>query len=543
MNIKIAVFLILTFFSLSALAQIPRTLNYQGKLTASDGVAINDPDRLIAFELYDAGLSGSLMWAETLSVNIVKGLFDVRLGTVHPLALPFDQPYWMQLKVDQNDDGDVTDLSDEILLPRDPFSAVPYAFRSILTDSVEGVNYINFVDSVTYIDSVNYIDSVAFIDYISYIDSITHIDSISYINFISFIDSIGIIDSIVFIDSINVIDSISFIEFISYIDSISYIDTVSFIDFISYIDSIVHIESIRLIDSIAYIDFISYIDSIRAIDSISFVDFISFIDSIGYIDSIGFTGHANWADSASWAGHVHWDSISGVPPGFEDGDDVGFTRIKSESGAWLYDDAIITAGDNITLTQYGNFIVIHADSGGEIGSWQDYGNYIEADSCAGVRIYKDRPGVAKPGKIDANYIDPVFQIREQQYATWMAENIGLWVEVIGEAQLENGIFRVDIAQQPEASDLWLFYNVVAENTILPFVTPQDEAYLTARVEGSVLIVKAMMGDPNAGFSYRLCGRRIDEAATPPEEINKRGEEDPAKAFIDTDKFNRDGTVR
>ncbi len=124
------------------------------------------------------------------------------------------------------------------------------------------------------------------------------------------------------------------------------------------------------------------------------------------------------------------------------------------------------------------------------------------------------------GKIDCKTVDPVIEIEGQKYATYNWDGIGLRTDVVGVAQLTSGEFRVDMAKQPKASDLWLFYHAVAETTIIPFVTAQDPAILMARVEGSELVVRSISGEENARFSYRLSGVRIDMVGSQ-EEINIR----------------------
>ena len=117
--------LILAALAISVAGAIPETMNYQGKLTDPGGVAIDDPDRTIAILIYDVHITGTPLWAETLTVDIDKGLFDVTLGEIHPIDLDFSGQLWIALKVDQNDDGDVTDATDEFLMPREPLSASP----------------------------------------------------------------------------------------------------------------------------------------------------------------------------------------------------------------------------------------------------------------------------------------------------------------------------------------------------------------------------------------------------------------------------------
>jgi hypothetical protein len=143
-------------------------------------------------------------------------------------------------------------------------------------------------------------------------------------------------------------------------------------------------------------------------------------------------------------------------------------------------------------------------------------------------------------KLDAIKIDPPVKIKGKQYATWGWEGIGLRTDVVGIGSLENGVFTIDLAKQPEASDLWLFYHVVAEDTIIPFVTPQDEAYLMAKMEGSVFTVKAIMGKKDAKFSYRLSAKRID-MNLPEQEVNVRKER--SAIYVDVDAYDKNGNLK
>ncbi|MCD6501069.1 hypothetical protein J7L01_00565, partial [bacterium] len=145
-------------------------------------------------------------------------------------------------------------------------------------------------------------------------------------------------------------------------------------------------------------------------------------------------------------------------------------------------------------------------------------------------------------KLYCQEVDPVVKIGGAQYSTWMAENIGVRVEVVGEDRLTDGRFEVDLATQPEGSNLWLFYNVVAEKGIIPFVVPQDEAYLMCKMEGSRFIVKAISGDRQAHFSYRLSGKRIDKAALSDGEIN-RIDDFKSDIYIDRDKYDKNGNLK
>ena len=109
-------------------AQMPRIMNYQGKLTDASGVALNGTYS-ITFRIYDAATGGNLLWYQTQSVEVVNGLFDVQLDLSinGGDTLKFDRPYWITLEV--GSDGEMT--------PREKLAPVGFAFRAIYADSAE----------------------------------------------------------------------------------------------------------------------------------------------------------------------------------------------------------------------------------------------------------------------------------------------------------------------------------------------------------------------------------------------------------------------
>jgi len=80
-------------------SQVPQTISYQGLLTNAGGNPIADGNYVISFRLYDQADSGTPLWTETQTVSTANGLFNVILGRVDPLDLPFDKPYWLGMAV------------------------------------------------------------------------------------------------------------------------------------------------------------------------------------------------------------------------------------------------------------------------------------------------------------------------------------------------------------------------------------------------------------------------------------------------------------
>jgi len=85
----------------------------------------------MTFKIYDVATGGAALWSEThdgaSQVEVVHGLFDVELGSITPVDLPFDGQYWLEIVVDGN-----------TLAPRMPLTSSPYAFRAAVADSFTG---------------------------------------------------------------------------------------------------------------------------------------------------------------------------------------------------------------------------------------------------------------------------------------------------------------------------------------------------------------------------------------------------------------------
>ncbi len=105
---------------LSASSSIPRLINYQGVLATPAGTPVEDGTYDILFSIYDAGQGGNLEWDHTYSVTVTKGLFNVILGESEPIDLPFDEDYWLEIKVG----------NDPPLSPRIRITSVGYAYRA-----------------------------------------------------------------------------------------------------------------------------------------------------------------------------------------------------------------------------------------------------------------------------------------------------------------------------------------------------------------------------------------------------------------------------
>jgi hypothetical protein len=120
--------LCLLLVSIKIEAQPPNTISYQGVLTDGSGNIVADGNYNLTFKLYDVATSGAALWQELQSVNITKGIFNVNLGSVSPLTIPFDKPYWLGITVQSG-----SELAPRIELTSSAYSLMT---RSIINGQV-----------------------------------------------------------------------------------------------------------------------------------------------------------------------------------------------------------------------------------------------------------------------------------------------------------------------------------------------------------------------------------------------------------------------
>lgn len=101
-------------------AQIPTTISYQGVLKNADGTIVKDGNYNLTFNLYELETGGTAVWAERQSVSVTDGIFNVILGSVEPLTIPFNKQYWLGISVNEGSE----------LTPRTKLTSVPYSLST-----------------------------------------------------------------------------------------------------------------------------------------------------------------------------------------------------------------------------------------------------------------------------------------------------------------------------------------------------------------------------------------------------------------------------
>jgi len=124
--------------------QIPQLMNYQGYLTDAEGNPMNGSHTLV-FRLYDAETEGTELWAETRTITVLDGFFNILLGSIGsiPYSTFESDNVYLTLKI-----GD-----DPEMMPRKHLVSVGYAFRAHTADHAGGFDPDRFVETINRIRS------------------------------------------------------------------------------------------------------------------------------------------------------------------------------------------------------------------------------------------------------------------------------------------------------------------------------------------------------------------------------------------------------
>jgi hypothetical protein len=118
---RCATVVLILFASMTVRAQIPQTMSYQGVLSDGAGAIVPDGNYNLTFKLYDVATgTTAALWSEGQLVQVNKGVFNVMLGSVNTLNLPFDKQYWLGISVGLNPE----------LTPRIALASTPYSLNA-----------------------------------------------------------------------------------------------------------------------------------------------------------------------------------------------------------------------------------------------------------------------------------------------------------------------------------------------------------------------------------------------------------------------------
>jgi hypothetical protein len=127
-SILLTVFILL-WFAVAVGAEVPKLINYQGKLTTAQGGCV-DTTVQMTFSIYSDTMSISPLWTETQSsVQVNEGVFNVLLGRIDSIPDSVFNGEIRYLGVRIGDDPEMT--------PRRAIVSVGYAYRTSEADTAQ----------------------------------------------------------------------------------------------------------------------------------------------------------------------------------------------------------------------------------------------------------------------------------------------------------------------------------------------------------------------------------------------------------------------
>lgn len=120
----------------SASGDIPKKINYQGKVTDPSGLPLAGSHSIV-FSIYEAAYGGLPIWSETTTVEAdSSGVFSAVLGSVNPIEVTFAGARWLEVAIDG-----------QVLKPRRELVSVPYAYQASNANMLGGLGPEAFADS------------------------------------------------------------------------------------------------------------------------------------------------------------------------------------------------------------------------------------------------------------------------------------------------------------------------------------------------------------------------------------------------------------
>ena len=150
------VFAVVSIFPSSAFGALNKQINYQGKLTDTDNLAVPNASYNMEFKLYTS--LGALVWTETRTggnrVPVSNGLFSVMLGEVSSIdTIDFNQTLYLGVNIGGSG---VTPTWDGEMSPRKILGVVPaaleaeHAINADVSTNIAGGNSTTELGSIPY---------------------------------------------------------------------------------------------------------------------------------------------------------------------------------------------------------------------------------------------------------------------------------------------------------------------------------------------------------------------------------------------------------
>jgi len=150
--LKLSLILVIVLMSKGIFAGVPTIINYQGRLTDTDGIPV-DTAVSMTFSIYDDSLGTNDVWTEFhKTVNVSSGLFNIILGSINPISGVFSSPdRYLGIKVG----------SDQEITPLTRITSVAYSHKSFSADTS---GFSAFSDQANFALNSDMVDGIEAVD-------------------------------------------------------------------------------------------------------------------------------------------------------------------------------------------------------------------------------------------------------------------------------------------------------------------------------------------------------------------------------------------
>lgn len=157
--------LLLILLPIITLAQIPQTMNYQGRLEDNSGNPVSDGNYTIVFTIYDAATNGNSLWTETRTVTTEDGFFNLTLGESTAINISNEQQVWLNISIGGNNLTPRTKLSGSLSsLSTKSIENTATAGNSVVTSinsSTGGIDAVKIADGTVSDSEFQMLDGVS----------------------------------------------------------------------------------------------------------------------------------------------------------------------------------------------------------------------------------------------------------------------------------------------------------------------------------------------------------------------------------------------
>ena len=124
-------------------ADVPRMINFQGRLTDANNNPLNGTYDNMTFRIYNTPSGGTSLWSETRSVSVSNGLFSVTLGEVTPIPIALFDGTTKYLAIDIDGAGSEPEMSPRLKIVSSGHAFISERAFGVIGSTITSANIVD----------------------------------------------------------------------------------------------------------------------------------------------------------------------------------------------------------------------------------------------------------------------------------------------------------------------------------------------------------------------------------------------------------------